>query len=138
MSVLFSASLSAPLLVAAARPPSRPGEASDSGLTPLELGKRATAALPGKQVSLHNIVSIDICKERSKLEVAALHALCSEPEVIRIFNDSDPAGSASRAEPTVEHHIKLKDDAHTARLHVSPTKFSPREYELTDEVLCLD
>ena len=57
-----------------------------------------------------------------------------EKECIEIFNDENVAGSASRFS-AVKHHIDFKPDAHTARLHVSPSRFSPREYELTDQVL---
>ena len=118
------------------RVPPKPGEPTEFGLTPLELNKRKLACRPGgsDKVSVENINALDCFEGLSAHETQQLRDLCLEKECIQIFNDDNVAGAASRFS-SVKHHIDFKADAHTARLHVSPSRFSPREYELTDQVL---
>ena len=125
-----------PTKVQKERVPPKPGEPTEFGLTPLELNKRKLACCPGgkDKVSVENINSLDCFEGLSAHETQQLRDLCLEKECIQIFNDDNVAGAASRFS-SVKHHIDFKADAHTARLHVSPSRFSPREYELTDQVL---
>ena len=124
-----------PTKVQKERVPPKPGEPTEFGLTPLELNKRKLACCPGRKdkVSVENINSLDCFEGLSAHETQQLRDLCLEKECIEIFNDANVAGAASRFS-AVKHHIDFKADAHTARLHVSPSRFSPREYELTDQV----